>query len=289
MDRAYQSGAAGSAPSAPVSPSTGYPTAGNPSVGTPATKPGPYWYHMIMEELMAIISAAGITPDQGNLTQLLTALRSTGVFQTPAQFDNTTKPATTEFVQRALGSFSGLVSYATNTTLTSSDAGGSILLSPGVTITLPAASAVPAGATFHFLLSGTGTATVRRNGADVIAGALSSTSVSLAQGDSLSIRSDGVSGWLAYEGTARMGAAGSFGSSLAASGYQKLPSGLIVQWGVCSPGSSATFPIAFPTACRSLAFSNNAGGFLSYSALSATYFTCIGATAGGGNYIAIGN
>jgi hypothetical protein len=74
MDRIYASGAAGSAPSAPASPSSGYPTAGNPGTGTPATKPGPYWYHMIMEELMAIITAGGITPAPGTLNQVKKAL-----------------------------------------------------------------------------------------------------------------------------------------------------------------------------------------------------------------------
>jgi len=42
-----------------------------------------------------------------------------------------------------------------------------------------------------------------------------------------------------------------FGASLAASGYQKLPSGLIIQWGTGSVpggggGGTLTFPIAFP-------------------------------------------
>lgn len=98
MDRAFLSGASESQPSAPASPSIGYPTAGNPGSGTPATTPGPYWYHMIMEELMAIISSAGITPNQGDLNQLLTALRSTGVFQTQPIGNQTTKVATTAFV-----------------------------------------------------------------------------------------------------------------------------------------------------------------------------------------------
>lgn len=74
MDRSYASGAAGSAPSVPASPSNGYPTAGNPGTGTPATKPGPYWYHMITEELMAIITAGGITPAPGTLNQVKQAL-----------------------------------------------------------------------------------------------------------------------------------------------------------------------------------------------------------------------
>lgn len=44
--------------------------------------------------------------------------------------------------------------------------------------------------------------------------------------------------------------------SLAASGYQKLPSGLIIQWGnfaaSASADTAATFPIAFPTACQAV-------------------------------------
>ena len=43
--------------------------------------------------------------------------------------------------------------------------------------------------------------------------------------------------------------------SLAASGYQMLPSGLIIQWGEVAPGAATAFPIAFPSACYSLAIS----------------------------------
>ena len=74
MDRAYASGASASAPTAPASPSVGYPTAGNPGSGVPATKPGPWWYHMVTEELRAVVAAAGLTPAQTDVTQLLQAL-----------------------------------------------------------------------------------------------------------------------------------------------------------------------------------------------------------------------
>ncbi|MCG9124290.1 phage tail protein [Laribacter hongkongensis] len=52
--------------------------------------------------------------------------------------------------------------------------------------------------------------------------------------------------------------------SLAANGYQKLPGGLIVQWGVlATPGVNTTmpvtFPIAFPAACRFVGLSGIAG------------------------------
>jgi len=47
-----------------------------------------------------------------------------------------------------------------------------------------------------------------------------------------------------------------FTSSLAANGYQKLPSGLIIQWGwFVSPDdtvNTVTFPIAFPNYCASI-------------------------------------
>jgi hypothetical protein len=74
MDRAFASGASGSPPTAPASPSVGYATAGNPGTGTPATKPGPWWYHMITEEQRAVVVAAGITPDQTSTTQLRDAI-----------------------------------------------------------------------------------------------------------------------------------------------------------------------------------------------------------------------
>jgi len=47
-----------------------------------------------------------------------------------------------------------------------------------------------------------------------------------------------------------------FGGSLATTGYQRLPGGLIIQWGYVSESTNNTdyrsFPITFPTACRSL-------------------------------------
>lgn len=76
MDRAYASGAAGSAPTAPASPSIGYPSAGNPATATPATKPGPWWYHMITEEIRNVIAAAGLVPDHTDIAQLSQAVHA---------------------------------------------------------------------------------------------------------------------------------------------------------------------------------------------------------------------
>ena len=76
MDRAFSSGASGTPPSAPGSPSTGYATSGNPGTGTPATKPGAYWYHMVTEELRELIVAAGLTPDHTNTSQIAQAVQA---------------------------------------------------------------------------------------------------------------------------------------------------------------------------------------------------------------------
>jgi hypothetical protein len=103
MDRIYASGAAGSAPSVPASPSSGYPTGGNPGTGTPATKPGAYWYHMVMEELMAIITAGGIAPAPGTLNQVKQAL------------DALYMPITASVGSSVQGSFKNLALSATGT------------------------------------------------------------------------------------------------------------------------------------------------------------------------------
>ena len=74
--RNYESGASESAPLAPETPSVGYPTEGNPGTGTPATKPGPFWFYKIGESLRRIIVAAGLTPDDDDLDLLDQAITS---------------------------------------------------------------------------------------------------------------------------------------------------------------------------------------------------------------------
>lgn len=73
MERAWKSGAVAGAPLHTENTAGNFPTAGAPP-GTPATKPGPYWYHMITEEIRAVIVQAGITPDKSVLTQLRDAV-----------------------------------------------------------------------------------------------------------------------------------------------------------------------------------------------------------------------
>ena len=98
-------------------------------------------------------------------------------------------------------------------------------------------------------------------------------------------------------------ALGQFDVSLAASGYQKLPGGLIIQWGSFTHGTTEgsggtiTFPISFPNACVSVT-ANDASGvaIVGISSISTSSFNCgifnrvSGASIGSGptRYIAIG-
>lgn len=49
-----------------------------------------------------------------------------------------------------------------------------------------------------------------------------------------------------------------FGGSLATNGYQKLPSGLIIQWGAVSANGAKSFPISFPNAVFGVLMSSTA-------------------------------
>jgi len=55
--------------------------------------------------------------------------------------------------------------------------------------------------------------------------------------------------------------------SLVTSGYQKLPGGLILQWGRQAEGSVGIFPLTFPTTCLSLVASADINSFLSDSSV----------------------
>lgn len=73
-NRQWKSGASATPPTAPVTPSVGYPSPGDPGMGVAATKGGAFWFHQIGEELRAILTAASITPDHTDLSQLLSAI-----------------------------------------------------------------------------------------------------------------------------------------------------------------------------------------------------------------------
>lgn len=74
MDRAFGANVSGAPPAVPGGIALGYPRAGDPGTATQATKPSPYWYYMITEELRGLITAAGLVPDHTNLNQVTQAV-----------------------------------------------------------------------------------------------------------------------------------------------------------------------------------------------------------------------
>lgn len=203
----------------------------------------------------------------------------TGV--TPAQFDNSTKLATTAFVQASIGSFNGFVALSASRSLSASDIGKCMYVSAsGLTLTFPTPTSMglPIGAAFTIfttslsatLASGSGTSLTTTNG--VVA------SATIGPGQSITFVALSTTTWQAVSSTQGLGANADFASSLASSGYQKLPTGLIIQWGVSTfsiSGSAVTFPLAFPSGVLALTTGNNVSSnvFTTSLSLSLTGFT----------------
>jgi hypothetical protein len=225
---------------------------------------------------------------------------------TPAQFDNDTSIATTAFVKAAGHQFSSFVSYAATSNIPAAACGKIVQLSQSAaaTYTLPAAADCPNGGVIYLKHTGSSTATVARAGADAItAGSGTVTSITLGVGDDLVLVSNGNNAWFSVGGTAEFAFASAFGATFGTNGYQKLPSGLIVQWGTVSYSAlvtAFTFPIAFPSALFSVAASmqDQSGGTTSLfpyvtaasRTLSGASLTVNGFASGSGsvNYIALG-
>lgn len=173
---------------------------------------------------------------------------------TPPIFDTSAKLATAAFVQRALGNWAGINNYAAAQTLTNADSGHVVLANGN--IILPTLASLPSGARIKIVATA-GARTVTTQGADQIAlpNGTNVASISvLAQGWIVLERNAAGTMWNANEGDAVSGLSPYFGVSFATNGYQKLPSGIVLQWGSTSPtGSDGTlvtnFPIAFPNAC----------------------------------------
>ena len=181
-------------------------------------------------------------------------LSGTPTAPTPSQFDTSTKIATMAALQRQGMQSADALLATGNMTLTAADSGKTVVggSASAFLITLPLANSVPRGARLEFINMNAGAMTVQRQGAsDVINTSTPRFNEILGNGDSLSLLSDGAGQWWAVSGTNQFAYAAKFGASLAVNGYQKLPSGQIVQWGtspVIGPSSTAgiTLPIAFP-------------------------------------------
>ncbi|KWD09752.1 hypothetical protein WM34_30010 [Burkholderia ubonensis] len=193
---------------------------------------------------------------------------------TPQQFDSTARLATMAAVQTALGNMRGIAVFTANSNqvLGLQHVGALVVNSSAgaaYTYSLPSAASCPQGSAIWMQNVNSITQSIARSGNDLICvggqmGGNLVTTVSWYVGDTLCLVSDGVSRWYVAGGTASLPFSGLFASSLAASGYQKLPSGLIIQWGgLTNNGSGARavtipLPLTFPNACLRC-FANDTG------------------------------
>lgn len=180
------------------------------------------------------------------------------VAPTPAQFDNDTSLATTAFVQRALGNLRGVGSYSGSPTLTADQAGNAIFFTGagGNVATLPALSATADGSVFYFKNLTSSIVTIQRAGSDYLyINNLQDTSITLATGEDIYFVKGSAASWWSFGGTGGLKKSAGFGASLSTNGYQKLPSGLIIQWGQATmpylstlySNVTITLPIAYTT------------------------------------------
>lgn len=204
MQRIDNSGAVASLPAAQPAGTPGYFGRGNPGLGLLATPLSADWANMVQEELMGIVLAAGITPSKTDLAQVLAALRSTGVFTTPAQFDSSTKAATMAALQRALGNMRGQFPFNASQALSAAQAGGLVAFygaTAGQTLTLPLAASLTGGAGYWIANVASVAVSVAPSGADtitrnlVVGGSSTAAPLVLNPGDCIFFGSAGAGSW----------------------------------------------------------------------------------------------
>lgn len=217
-----------------------------------------------------------------NLADLLTPDGSGNLAldQSPPQFDNGLNLVTSAFVQRALGNISTtvLVNTGTGYTIPASAAGTLFDFQIGFTgpVTLPLSSTLNVGASYIIYNGTSSPLTVQRTSApdSLWPSNTALNSITIGVGDSVicTVYSLGL-GYICWAGAGVLSYSNSFSSTLAANGYQKFPSGLIIQWGVgtfSTSGLAITFPIAFPNGLYSVYTGNNVSSNVFSTAVTVT-------------------
>ena len=155
-----------------------------------------------------------------------------------------------------------IIGLTASSSLTAAQTGSLVELvsTSAATVTLPAATGL-IGQSYQFLNFGSATWTLAAASGSFVGGGVNGTTANLASLQTACVVSDGVN-WVVLQ-------LSSGASSLAQSGYQKLPSGLIIQWGAQScptanTQTTFTFPVAFSSAFYTLTCSPfNSGGITS--------------------------
>ena len=173
----------------------------------------------------------------------------------PPQFDNSLNFATTNFLQAALGSNSGMLNFGSNTTIGAAQVGQVInIIAGGLTITINTTGLI-AGSRFLIVANYTATTSTTITSAASFnsPNVFKQTTITITAGEEVGLIYDGVSSFVIENNLAGLRFSANFLQSGAANGYQKLPSGILMQWGSLAPltggnTATATFSIAFSSA-----------------------------------------
>lgn len=180
---------------------------------------------------------------------------------TPAQFDNDTSFATTEFVRRQGMQFSGHASLTANTALTAAHIGALINLNDiaSYTVTMPPTAGLPDGVTICFYSNGyANVKTIAASAGNQITTWGNSSgplTVQPGTGDLLFVKVGNE--WRLIGGSLSLRYMTDFSRSLTASGFQEYPGGLIEQWGTATSSAVGPVTVTFPIAFESNVFSLN--------------------------------
>ncbi len=262
---------ASTAPGAP-----GFFTDGSPAGGVAATIVPAEWLNAVQAELANVVKAAGGTLTKNLFNQIALAIQSCQINYAPD-----TGTANAYVVTLALPPAALVAGLVVSFQATHANTGAS-------TLNLNGLGAKPILGAAHTALQGN----------EIVANGFVEVEWNAALASWVLLESTG--GALQVATGTQAGQAvnlGQFANSIAASGYTKLPNGLIIQWGpsnFSSTGIANTFPIAFPNNVLAISTGNyGAAGLttsLSYTATSKTGFTASSSTgAGSYAYIAIGN
>ncbi|CAH0297418.1 phage tail protein [Pseudomonas brassicacearum] len=180
--------------------------------------------------------------------------------------DGSTRDAQSTALRALMGNLGSVVFITDSISLTAAHCGVQLVgngLLGNKTITLPPKSDVPLGAMIHFS-AGASNVTIACAGVDILAPGLGGgntvSSFTIEALDSVVLVNVGT-GWRMVGGSHLNKHSSQFVASLAANGYQKLPSGLIIQWGVAGTTNGFgtwTYPTAFPNSVFRVFASNDA-------------------------------
>ena len=190
--------------------------------------------------------------------------------QTPPQFDNDNSIATTAFVQRAAGNFQDVYPITTTPVSLSAADVGKVLNCYGSasSVTLPNGAGINRGSAFVVYTS-----------KEVIFNAYSGNAIVAYPGaggtvTSVTIPANTTAVLFWTGGAWNVAVHGAGTSNQSTNGYQKLPSGLLIQWGTFLASASAdvavTFPVAFPNAVLSLAMTQAGQNAMYYGGYNTT-------------------